>query len=186
MVPPVYFLDYSWTAASTCGIRRVPIITDKAVDITDTMNDNAWDDLFANPHQSAHELGCSEGHIGGLHQGFVDGQKLGTTKGVEYGMELGFLKGILYGIEMQRLPAVELEKQEKVRTSVKELQHMIQTFPSPEELFHVNDAERMDIATRLQRIRAKYKLLTVQLHIPYITLKDVMNHPTSSGESSEW
>ena len=150
------------------------------------MNDNAWDDLFANPHQSAHELGCAEGRIGGLHQGYVDGQKLGTTKGVEYGMELGFLQGILHEIEMHVLSAVDLEKQEKLRTSVKELQHMIQTFPSPEELFNVNDAERMDIATRLQRLRAKYKLLTIQLRIPCVTLREVMNHQTSSGESSEW
>jgi hypothetical protein len=66
---------------------------------------------------------------------------------------------------------------------------MITTFPSPDELFKETSNEKLDLSARLQRVRAKYKVLTVQLHIPYVTLKDVLNEQRNQGTSpgtSEW
>jgi hypothetical protein len=150
------------------------------------MNDDAWDDLCVNPHEGAQEQGRDEGYAAGLQKGFEDGQQLGNTKGMEFGMELGFLLGLVNDIERRILPTVDAEKQERGIKSLKELTGMIQAFPNPEVLFRESEEERLDIAACLQRIRAKYKVLTIQLHLPYITLKDVLTEKKSSITTSDW
>lgn len=151
------------------------------------MNDDAWDDLCVNPHEGAREKGRREGHEAGKMKGFEDGMNLGNIKGVEFGMELGFLRGIVHEIETEFI--VHPGQQERISKSIKELKHMITTFPSPDELFKETSNEKLDLSARLQRVRAKYKVLTVQLHIPYVTLKDVLNEQRNQGTSpgtSEW
>lgn len=150
------------------------------------MDDDAWDDLCVSPHEGAQEQGRDEGYAAGLRKGFEDGQQLGNAKGMEFGMELGFLLGLVSEIETRILPTVDAEKHDKVIKSLKELTGMIRAFPNPDELFRESEEERMDIAARLQRVRAKYKVLTVQLHLPYITLKDVLTEKKSSGGTSDW
>mmetsp|Transcript_28097 Transcript_28097/g.81222 ORF Transcript_28097/g.81222 Transcript_28097/m.81222 type:complete len:217 (+) Transcript_28097:84-734(+) len=89
---------------------------------------------------------------------------------------------------------------EKVGKSLDELLSMIDAFPSPDEIFHKatgndqrlssddvlndeeDDSERIveqiggpvDISGRMQRIRAKFKLLCVQLKVPEVGLSKVM------------
>ena len=150
------------------------------------MDDNAWDDLCVNPHDGAHNHGREEGHLAGMQKGFDDGQRLGNTKGMEFGMELGFLNGVVSEIELRILPTVCPEKKERATKSLKELRRMILSFPDPDELFQVNPEGRLDLSLRMQGIRAKYKVLTVQLHIPQVTLKDVLNEQLPSAVSSEW
>ena len=177
--------------------------------MSDTNKQDAWDDISVNPHQTEIDLGRAEGQIAGLQAGFNDGFALGRTKGIEFGMELGFVRGFLNTVEA---------KNERLQKKVEELRHAIDDFPSldaiktvkkEEETYSEEDdseavvmAGNLDILGSMQRIRAKFKVLTVQLKVSQFSLKQVMddanrmgseethirhnNVDVSQGMSSEW
>ena len=164
--------------------------------------DVSWDDICVNPHESSLQQGRIEGHQAGLQAGYDDGFALGRTKGVEFGLELGFLKGALDSIEECVLKNEESEDDariERIRRSVEELRRGIDEFPSPEEVFRKSraddqqkdgddtgqdnedgteyrqtDVQPSDILNKMQRLRAKFKVLTAQLKMPRFSLKQVM------------
>ena len=154
---------------------------------------SSWDDICINPHQTEIDSGREEGQIAGLQAGFNDGFALGRTKGIEFGMELGFMRGFLNTVEAKLL-------NERLQKKVEELRQAIDNFPSLDAIKTMNKEETymeeddsetvvvpgsLDILGSMQRIRAKFKVLTVQLKIPQFSLKQVMDDANrmESGET---
>ena len=150
---------------------------------------DAWDEICVNPHQSNMELGRMEGREAGLRAGFNDGFALGRTKGIEFGMELGFIRGFLNTVEIKvRTSQDDAARNERLLQRVDGLRRAIDEFPGPDIMFantmnddandEKNDSESAskatDIVGSMQRIRAKFKVLTAQLKIPHFSLMQVM------------
>jgi hypothetical protein len=148
---------------------------------------DAWDDICLNPHESDMDLGRQEGRQAGLQAGFQDGYALGRTKGIEFGMELGFIRGFLNTIEHSKWESSLVEPArvvERIQKGVSDLRRAIDDFPSPDTMFAStmnhkdskddSEANATDIMGALQRIRAKFKVLTLQLKIPHYSLKQIM------------
>jgi|UniRef100_A0A7S2XML9 hypothetical protein len=174
------------------------------------MNEEAsWDDICVNPHESFLELGRREGKEAGLKAGFNDGRSLGQHKALEFGIELGFIRGFVLVAHRDILPSIEIARAEKIAKSLHALQQAIDEFPGPDEMFqHVHDPNNtetmlddelqsdsetqtrnaLDVVGKMQRIRAKFKLVTVQLRIPHFSLKQVMEeagqNPSNVGSVS--
>jgi hypothetical protein len=153
--------------------------------------DEAWDRLCIDPFQSELEEGRAQGKEDGERAGFRQGYRLGNVTAIEYGMEIGFALGVVKAIE-------ELHRDtddERIRHSVQVLRAALDDFPDPEEIFQNQNADAkqnstdiseeevdgidkgaVDIASQMQRIRARLRLLTVQLGAPMLSLKSVMDH----------
>jgi hypothetical protein len=155
-----------------------------------------WDNLCFNPHDAALAQGEKEGEAAGSLAGFNEGRGLGRTKGVEFGMELGFVRGVIK--EISNLE----DRGEKIQHSLKELTRALDDFPSPDQMFEqvhqsmeeiihndhdseepVNRDEKLNIQHKMQRIRARFKLLMVQLGQPHFSLKQVMDEANSTGRN---
>jgi hypothetical protein len=160
---------------------------------------DAWDEICVNPHQSQIDVGRQEGRAAGLEAGFNEGYSLGRTKGIEFGMELGFILGFLDSVQ-NRIQADSQEndttRNERLQTRVDGLRKAIEGFPTTDTIFAAtqtdndakdedevskNDSEGMpvsdgmNIVGSMQRIRAKFKVLCVQLKLPaHLSLKQVM------------
>ena len=140
--------------------------------------------------------GRAEGREAGLKEGFKEGRLLGQKTGVEYGMEVGFATGLLEAVREaiveDRIPEKSLER---IAKSANDLEKAIDDFPSSQEsirnLFryksiHNNEDENDDeqrrshneeeehIRAKLQRIRARSKVLAAKLGIPHHSLKTVL------------
>lgn len=178
--------------------------TSKGIDTScgDHQELSSWDALCFDPHQSSLEEGKAKGREAGELAGFRDGQALGRTKGIEFGMELGFIWGFL--------SVLPKPTNERVERSMKELKRALDDFPGLDAMFEQSlqlqnlktssgnkddseDPTKLDVLGMMQRIRARYKLLTVQLGIPNYSLKQVMDeassqHKTTKGHpiDSEW
>lgn len=159
-----------------------------------SISQDAWDEICVNPHQSQVEEGRQEGREAGLKAGYVDGYKIGRTKGIEFGMELGFIRGFLNTVEanLETSPDDDAERNERLRKRVDALREAIDDdFPDPGTLFanaqtkgvahdDNNDSEDStvpdvtDIMGAMQRMRAKFKVLTVQLKLPHFSLNQIM------------
>ena len=177
---------------------------------TDSKDSLSWDDLCLDPHADAMEAGREEGRVAGTKSGFQAGSDLGRAKGVEYGMELGFCEGIIQKIQAlledpdltTKSPDSKLVKNRaKIEKSLVDLQQALQAFPEPSELFakesngtiseplpkqdgveQVDSTAAVDVRNEMQRIRAKFKVLMVQLGMPHLSIKQVMDQ---AGEGSE-
>jgi hypothetical protein len=152
-----------------------------------------WDELCFNPHDGAMAQGETEGQAAGSLAGFNEGRGLGRTKGVEFGMELGFVRGVIK--EISNLE----DRGEKIQHSLEQLTRALDDFPSPDQMFEqvhqsmeeihdhddseepVNTDERLNIQHKMQRIRARFKLLMVQLGQPHFSLKQVMDEANAAG-----
>ena len=146
-----------------------------------------WDSIAFDPHRQDLDRGVKDGEEAGRLAGFNDGRALGRQKGVEYGMELGFIRGVV-----GQLMESESEKiEEKIRKNLRELTVLLNEFPTPEEIFEQekftsndqvnesldneeNQTNSTSILQHMQRIRARFKLLMVQLKEPHFSLKQVM------------
>jgi hypothetical protein len=162
-----------------------------------------WDDLCLDPHHSSFEAGQMEGRAAGELAGFRDGQALGQTKGLEFGMEIGFIRGVLQALEEEEEEeeeSIRNKNSDRVRKSMQGLRQALADFPTPDQMLeqqaalqmtphahndnnsndHLDDSEdpssntKLDILAKLQRIRARFKLLMVQLGMPQFSLKQVM------------
>lgn len=166
------------------------------------MDESVWDELCVNPQKQALESGREEGREAGLATGFCEGESVGIVKGVEYGMEVGFMRGVFREISETLstnatafADSLHLERIQKTATA---LSAMLDDFPSPDQIFnekvpsifhmpsdsevgHDNDSEQepdstsSDVTRRMQAIRSKFKLLTVQLRWNIFSLKTVMD-----------
>mmetsp|Transcript_29271 Transcript_29271/g.48380 ORF Transcript_29271/g.48380 Transcript_29271/m.48380 type:complete len:143 (-) Transcript_29271:1440-1868(-) len=142
------------------------------------MNEDAWDTICVNPHEDQLAAGRTEGHEAGLKSGYSDGLDLGMSKGVEYGIELGFIRR-----SCQLLALRDAERQFTSR--VDDILQALTDFPQPEQLFHEESGEKVDLQNEMQRIRAKFKVLTTQLKMPQYSLKQVLT-VHSAVLSTEW
>ena len=154
-----------------------------------------WDNLCFEPHDAALAHGEKEGQAAGSLAGYNEGRGLGRTKGVEFGMELGFVRGVIK--EVFNLE----DRGEKIQHSLEELTRALDDFPSPNQMFeqvqqsmeernHGSDSEervdkdeKLNIQHKMQRIRARFKLLMVQLGQPHFSLKQVMDEANATGRN---
>eukprot|EP00567_Pseudictyota_dubia_P013354 CAMPEP_0197444246 /NCGR_PEP_ID=MMETSP1175-20131217/9779_1 /TAXON_ID=1003142 /ORGANISM="Triceratium dubium, Strain CCMP147" /LENGTH=178 /DNA_ID=CAMNT_0042975005 /DNA_START=164 /DNA_END=700 /DNA_ORIENTATION=+ len=146
-----------------------------------------FEDLCLDPYKESLERGRDEGREAGLRAGFTDGRSLGRTKGLEFGVELGYMRGVAVALlESSQFSDAETRgKSDKIQKTLRELVDAIDAFPSPDEMFsRTNGFEKLDVAGMLQRIRAKFKLLTVQLKLPQLSLTRVMNGALRASEVS--
>lgn len=165
-----------------------------------------WDDVCWNPHESSFRQGQEEGFEAGNLAGYRDGQALGRTKGLEFGMELGFIRGFIDALEHEE----DIRKTDRTQRSLEQLRKVLEDESlRPDEIFRQqqldaaskqqdphDDSEtvsKLDVIARMQRIRARFKVLTVQLGIPKFTLKEVMDEAATSSTAvaepkvdSEW
>ena len=165
-----------------------------------------WDDIAFDPHQNSIEEGRTQGQKAGELAGYRDGQRLGNTKGIEFGMELGFIQGFVNSLmEEQEQEDFEV-RSERLQRSLLGLQKALDDFPSPDALFMDNNHPNMiipegitnhdveddsettvtkfDIVAKMQRVRARFKLLTVQLGMGPISLAQVLNSSTHQDDST--
>jgi hypothetical protein len=143
-----------------------------------------WDQLL-DPHHDAVEAGRKEGFQSGLESGFQDGFQLGKVKALEIGIELGYMKSIAQQAlddlnchdmsHMYRYLDTDEERKTKLNKKIEDILQSIEQFPSPDYMFSRRDDDNLNIADDMQRIRAKFKVLLVQLKLPHSTLKKVMN-----------
>lgn len=179
--------------------------------------DEAWDNICVNPHQLAFDIGRQRGREDGLVAGYSVGYRIGRTKALDYGTEIGFVRGVVLALEQDDHDNAEgsTERLQKLLAGVRAA---LDDFPGPEESFrgqstkqqgaddHSNheiddDSETapenssLDVAGKMQRIRARFKLLTVRLGCPHFSLKQVMDDAASEATlrgpqpveiSSEW
>jgi hypothetical protein len=154
-----------------------------------------WDDVCVNPHQIFLEEGQQEGQKAGAEAGYGDGYETGRNMAIEYGMEVGFIKGVLNALK--KAPNDSLMS-EKAQTTMHNLLSMVDAFPNPDAVFH--DSEQAttdehssdneeddldDVREQLQRIKDRFKLLTVQLGLPHLSLKQVMDEAASDAKGSQ-
>ena len=164
-----------------------------------------WDDIaLLDPYHDSMENGRSEGMSRGHEAGYRDGFALGRMKALEIGVELGYMESITKEIlelicnnnkisdeEMEIEPGFQSSllknksRLEKIQKGFIGLQTMIDDFPSPDDIFQESQTTKIDISERMQRIRTKFKLLTVQMKEPHLTLKSVMDEASSSTKNEE-
>ena len=155
-------------------------------------NEVTWDNLCFNPHRQIQEEGRERGIKDGLISGYHEGYTIGRTTAISNGMEIGFIQGVLLFLSDEcSLSSILLddEKVERASKSIQNLQVAIDEFPSPDILIRrttedhmthnnnddVNLNSEIDISNKLQRIRARFKLLMVQLGLSHVSLKSLMD-----------
>ena len=150
------------------------------------------------------ESGRKEGREAGLREGFRDGRLLGQKTGVEYGMEIGFAIGLLEAVRqsIDAGDLASLGSLDRITKSTNDLEKAIQDFPSSkdsikkrlfqssqgssdmmdnnqndsddEHLQRLDGSNEEDVRTKLQRIRARCKVLAAKLGIPHHSLKTIL------------
>jgi len=152
--------------------------------------------------------GRAEGREAGLREGFKEGRLLGQTTGVEYGMEIGFAAGLVeavrHAIAEGQIPEKSIKR---ITKSANDLEKAIEDFPSSQEsirerLFqsksikndgdenddeqwqNKNDKEE-DVRAKLQRIRARCKVLAAKLGIPHHSLKTILAETSNNKAAAK-
>lgn len=153
-----------------------------------------WDEIGVDSHKTFIASGREEGMEAGLQAGFNEGKSLGQLKALELGIELGFILGFVSVAKKQTLAPLEArgeQRVQKIRENLQDLEKAIRSFPAANEIFqdarHEETTARtetspkdkvsssgIDVAGKLQRIRAKFKLITVQLKIPNFSISKVL------------
>jgi hypothetical protein len=171
----------------------------------DSNSQDTWDEICNFPHQAQIDVGRQEGRQAGLQAGFNDGFALGRTKGMEFGMELGFIRGFLNTVEakLQSNGQGDVAKTERLQKKLDELHRATDDFPSSETMFESttkegdsyseeDDSEVVagthgtDVMGSMQRIRAKFKVLTAQLKVSQYSLKQVMDDTSTTKSKEVW
>ena len=182
-----------------------------------------WEDICLDPHHFSSEEGRAQGRQAGALAGFREGRALGQTKALEFGVEVGFYCGVVAALKGSN--SWEDNASNRVKKSLAQLQKALDDFPSSDQIFSSNrnsddilystnsqipheanksDLEnhsddenptKLDILHEMQRIRARFKLLMVQLGNPQFSLKQVFDdsqkmHSAQAGavenEDQEW
>ena len=175
-----------------------------------------WEDLCLDPHHYSLQQGKIEGREAGALAGFRDGQQLGQTKGLEFGLEVGFYQGAISALRHGREWNERIQHSiDKVQDAINDFPNPDQVFATTRQhtsnenslssWIHSSnnsstldnhddhDSEevaKLDILHKLQRIRARFKLLMVQLGKPHFSLQHALEPPSSQGQQStdddEW
>lgn len=170
-----------------------------------------WDNLCWNPHEESVQQGETSGKEAGRLAGFRDGKAMGQVKGFELGMEVGFIRGFLEALEQDE----NVKKNERIQRSIDQLQKILEEESlQPDVIFQdaklvmamaskkeqessaaassngdeedsPSGESKVDVESKVQRIRARFKVLIVQLKIPKSTLKDVMDEAGKSTVSKD-
>jgi len=121
---------------------------------------------------------------------------------LEFGLEVGFYQGIVEALRQN-------DWNDRVRKSIDKVQEAIDDFPTVNQVFARaendamsritmnvtnsvldegdNDSEditKLDILNKLQRIRARFKLLTVQLGKPHFSLQSTLEQKSVEHHES--
>ena len=158
-----------------------------------------WDALCVDPHASFINDGRMEGAEAGRQSGYQMGYDLGRTTALDTGLELGFIRGIVSSLDTTTVS-------ERAIRTIRELQELLDDFPTIDQVFReqerdrqgekenveqeddseqpaaVADGDARSIRIEMQRIRAKFKLLTVQLGCPHFSLKQLMDEAAAANE----
>jgi hypothetical protein len=172
-----------------------------------------WEDACLDPHHGSLEEGKAQGREAGALAGFREGQVLGENKGLEFGLEVGFYQGIVTALiesstenefservqkSIQKLqesidafppPDEVFSNTRKSESSVMAMK--ASTSSSTKDLGEEGDPEendsedpsKFDILNKLQRIRARFKLLTVQLGKPQFSLRNALEDHLTMAKS---
>eukprot|EP00977_Amphora_coffeiformis_P028159 scaffold34710_cov208-Amphora_coffeaeformis.AAC.5 len=157
-----------------------------------------WDDICLNPHEAFVAQGRDEGRRAGEEAGYREGWQLGQTTALEYGMELGFMRGII-----ETLPS-DLDENSKAAKTLRDLKQTLDKFPEAEAIFQQRQAasatnvettdmdndseqpvEEENVRHLIQRIRARFRLLMVQLKMPNLSLKEILNKSASDSSAQD-
>lgn len=157
--------------------------------------------------------GLQAGFKDGRSLGRMKGLEIGIELGYMRGVAVGVNERMLPLMEARSNDADGIRRVEKIRKVLADLVSAIDAFPSPDEMFSetnkinggdVNEEEKgmkqdalaersnrmqapgesLDVAGKLQRVRAKFKLLTVQLKLPQLSLKRVMDAACSGIDTT--
>ena len=158
-----------------------------------------WDELCVDPHEICVAQGRDEGRRAGEEAGYREGCQLGQTTALEYGMELGFMRGII-----ETLPT-DLDDNAKAAKTLRDLKQALDKFPKAEAIFQQRqtasaagaetadtdneseksgDGDEENVRHLIQRIRARFRLLMVQLKMPNLSLKEILNKSGSDDASA--
>jgi hypothetical protein len=149
-----------------------------------TDNDDWLDtDRFVAAYQ---QEGREEGTKDGLLHGFQEGYQLGRTTAIDYGMELGFIQGCA-----QILSENSCNDNEK--KNLDSLHHALVDFPNPDTVLRDSSAEETKtVREQMQRLRARFKVVTTQFGLPMLSLDKVMKEatiardPKNVAQTLEW
>jgi hypothetical protein len=158
-----------------------------------------WADACLNPYNASLEQGRAKGREAGALAGFREGEALGRAKGLEFGLEVGFYRGIV-----NVLSSSQATYSLRIQNSIEKLRKAIDEFPSPDELFRMRGANstlmdartyssgddsetpaKFDILNKMQRIRAYYKLVAVQVGKPQFSLRNALECPVGETRETE-
>jgi hypothetical protein len=177
-------------------------------DSTIINSNDPWDALSVDPHGLDFQQGLKDGQAAGLQEGYQLGHAMGRTTAIDVGLELGFVQGTLSALLNHdgSSSSVTTSLSERAQKTITELSLMIDAFPGVDQVFQeqvrernglvaVNDENNNDdseqtphaddtpsVRIEIQRIRAKFKLLTVQLGCPHFSLKQVMDDAAKSED----
>lgn len=171
-----------------------------------------WEDVCLDPHHHALQQGRMEGREAGALAGFRDGQKLGQIKGLEFGLEVGFYQGALIALRQREWNDRIQQSIDKVQDAINGFPCPDQVFAASnrskgntanedsmarwinnssnsskmdgDDDDDSEDIAKLDILNKLQRIRARFKLLTVQLGKPHFSLQQALEPQSLSGRQS--
>lgn len=177
-----------------------------------------WEDVCLDPHNGSLEQGKAQGREAGALAGFQDGRTLGQNKGLEFGLEVGFYHGVVSALveesdngfgERVRKSIHKLQEAidafpspDEVFSNARDdstMKAALETSTSSSsknvaggdlQEHDSEDPSKFDIIKKLQRIRARFKLLVVQLGKPQFSLRNSLegregNTAISSGEEGE-
>jgi hypothetical protein len=154
-----------------------------------------WQDECCDPYRGAYAAGQELGYQSRRHHDYHDGYITGRNTAIEYGMELGFITGVA-----ERWTTVMPQLPDRVQRTWHDLKELLETFPTAHEILNTIAADtptqvpleaktNVDAQVLMQRIRAKYKLLTVQLGLAdKMSLSNILNQtsktPATAGKSA--
>lgn len=143
------------------------------------MDDGAWDSIFTNPHELKLAKGRKDGLEAGVKAGYEDGLDLGGSKGVEFGVELGFIRKACRHISRTDLSGIHTAR-------IDGILDLVEAFPRPERIFTAGENQNIDLPNEMQRIRAKFKVLTTLAKMPQFSLKAILAEEHLVSTSVEW
>uniref|UniRef100_A0A7S2NYI5 Essential protein Yae1 N-terminal domain-containing protein n=1 Tax=Leptocylindrus danicus TaxID=163516 RepID=A0A7S2NYI5_9STRA len=169
---------------------------------TDDFLDSALD-----PYQHCADAGRRDGEAAGLARGFTEGRNLGMKKSWEFRFELGYYAGFVefvateQGMDAKKAGCKFEEhvtssgstKEERLERNINGILHAIEEFPTSDDLQRASndeeddDSHQLDLPIQIQRIRAKFKLLLIQLGLPpTFSLANILNkQENKNSETSE-
>lgn len=167
---------------------------------------DSWEEIATDPFSGPYKEGQQSGRISGREAGYKEGYGIGRTTALNYGLELGYIQGLIDNCDLasdsvESEPSKILARQGRIKKSIQNLRSSLQDFPSASDTISMRsnqiitpsdgttDAESpidgVDVEAKMQRIRARFKLLCVQLD-PHkkLQLASIMEEVTPQSDGS--